>query len=76
MVHKYTSETWIDFCKQYDIGHVTSSPYNPQGNGHAERAVQTAKGILKQEDPLLALMCYRATPTTATGISPAELLMG
>lgn len=25
---------------------------------------------------VLVLMCYRATPTTVTGVSPAELLMG
>ena len=72
----YTSEAWKDFCKQYDIEHITSSPHNPQANGHAERAVQLAKRILKQDDPVLALMCYRATPTTSTGVSPAELLMG
>lgn len=70
------SDTWKDFCRQYDIEHVTSSPYNPQGNGHVEHAVQTAKSILKQADLLLALMCYRATPATATGVSPAELLIG
>ena len=73
---QYTSEVWKDFCRRFDIRHTTSSPYHPQGNGHAERAVQTAKSILKQEDPLLALMCYRATPTSSTGVSPAEMLMG
>ena len=72
---QYTSEVWKDFCRRFDIRHTTSSPYHPQGNGHAERAVQTAKSILKQEDPLLALMCYRATPTSS-GVSPAEMLMG
>lgn len=72
----YSSEAWKDFCRQYDSEDVTSSPHNPQGNGLSECAVQVAKRILKQEDPVLALMCYRARPTALTGVSPAEFLMG
>lgn len=65
-----------EFANEMDFQHITSSPHHPQGNGHAERAVQTAKKILKQEDPLIALMCYCSTPCSTTGVSPAELLMG
>lgn len=38
--------------------------------------MQIAKRILKQSDPLLALMCYRLKPCVTTGVSPADLLMG
>lgn len=73
---QFSSAEFQEFTKQLDFKHYMSSPHHPQGNGHAEKAVQTAKKILKQEDPILALMSYRSTPCSTTGYSPAELLMG
>lgn len=31
---QFTSELWTEFRDRYDFEHVTSSPYNPQSNGH------------------------------------------
>ena len=35
-----------DYCKAKGIVHETSSPYNPQSNGHAEAGVKIAKHLL------------------------------
>ncbi len=66
-----------EFAQQYGIHHITSSPYYPQANGEAERAVRTVKKLLQNApDPDKALLSYRATPLPSYGLSPAELLMG
>lgn len=73
----YTSQEFSEFAKTYGFKHTTSSPYFPQSNGHAERAVLTAKKLLKgSTDPYLSLLSYRTTPLPLCGLSPAELLMG
>ena len=73
--HQFSSEAFIQFAQSYGFEHVTSSPYFPQSNGEAERAVQTIKNLMKKKDDLyLAILAYRSTPTEL-GYNPAELLM-
>ena len=72
---QYSSKVYANFAKEYHFKHVTSSPYHPQSNGEAERAVDTIKSLLKKEkDPYLAILSYRSTPLQ-NGYCPSELLM-
>ena len=73
---QFSAHVFGEFAREWGITHVTSSPHHAQGNGAAERAVQTAKRVLDQKDWELALLSYRATPITGLGASPAQLLFG
>ena len=74
---QFASQEFGDFAKEYNIFHTTNSPHFPQSNGYAERAVQTAKRLLKNSIDLhMALLLYRSTPLPWCGLSPAQLLMG
>ena len=73
---QFTSASFEKFSKTWNFAHDTSSPHFHQANGAAERAVRTAKHILSQEDPQLALLTYRSTPIPELGASPAELAFG
>jgi transposase InsO family protein len=46
----YSSKNFTSFCKEFGIKHKTGIPYNPIGQGIAERAHRTLKkiGFLRQ----------------------------
>ena len=58
-----------------------SSPHNPQSNGKIENAVKTAKKLLFKakasgQDPYLAILDWRNTPSPSIGSSPVQRLFG
>ena len=73
---QYTSEEFCNFAEDWRFSHHTTNPYRPQENGMAERALRTAKELLRLKDPEIGLLNYRATPHSATRVTPAEALMG
>ena len=73
---QFVSREFQKFAAQYGFNQDTSSPHFHQANGEAESAVKVAKKIISQADPHLALLNYRSTKHSATGVSPAEALMG
>nr|XP_039255975.1 uncharacterized protein K02A2.6-like isoform X1 [Styela clava]XP_039255976.1 uncharacterized protein K02A2.6-like isoform X1 [Styela clava] len=76
----FNSKNFHQFCRNWEINLVTSSPRYPRSNGLAERNVQTMKNLLKKakfsnQDFFLAVLEFRNTPITGMNESPAELLM-
>ena len=72
---------FADFAHAYNFEHITSSPGYPQSNGKIENAVKTAKNLMtkaveSEQDPHLALLDWRDTPTEGLGSSPAQRLFG
>lgn len=66
------------FAIDWDIEHVTSSPYHKQSNGKAESAVKIAKKMIKKaedskQDLWLMLLNWRNTPNKL-GSSPVSRL--
>ena len=72
---QYSAHSFFECATKYGFVHTTSSPRYPQPNGKVERAVHTAKSLLRKSDDIhSALLTYRSTPLQ-NGLSPSELLM-
>jgi hypothetical protein len=73
---QFACKEYANFAQQYGFLLITSSQRFPRSNGEAERAVRTAKALIKKnQDMYLGLLAHRSTPLQ-NGYSPAELLMG
>ena len=80
-------DQWKEFCNTHGIVHKPTTAFHPQGNGQAERSVQTLKQQLRlraldremfqwdQELPLLEML-YNNAPTTNGKHSPYYLNYG
>ncbi|XP_060542405.1 uncharacterized protein K02A2.6-like [Pantherophis guttatus] len=80
---QFTATLFEGYLAGLGIRHALSAPFHPASNGLAERFVRTAKEALSRLDNRdwqaridQFLAVQHATPCTATGRSPAELLMG
>ena len=80
---QFTSAEFKEFCKIFQIKHVTTLRYYPRSNGQAERFADTLKRALKKApgtpmDKALQqfLQVYRITPNpnTPLAVSPAETM--
>ena len=77
----FSSDSFRQFADNYGFEHVTSSPTYAQSNGKVENAVKTVKALLEKarksgEDPYLALLDWRNTPTEMLNSSPVQRLFG
>jgi len=72
---QFSCREFATFAQESDFMLITSSPRFPRSNGEAERAVRTAKALLRKNknDMFLGLLAHRSTPLQ-NGYSPAELL--
>ena len=77
----FASRRLKEFASAWHFDHQTSSPHYPQSNGKIENAVKTAKKFLIKakasgQDPYLAILDWRNTPTPCIGSSPVQRLFG
>ena len=73
---QFVSGEFKSFADDYGFALTTSSPYFAQANGEAESAVKIAKNILSTTSPDIALLNYRTTQHSSTGVEPSVALMG
>ena len=72
---QFISSSFVNYSKEWDFEHRTTSPYNSKANGKAESAVKTVKSLLRknrEQYQFLAPFNYRNTPSQVTGTCPVQ----
>lgn len=83
----FSSDFMKQICQSFNIHQTFSSPYHPQGNGLAERTIQTVKNMLRtllyQKAKHLwpnivseVEMALRCSENATTGFTPYETIFG
>ena len=81
---QFASQAFSDFCRQWGIHHVLSSPHHHEANGAVEAAVKAMKALITKttttgrmdvDEFRSGLLEFRNTPQ-AHDFSPAQLLYG
>ncbi len=77
---QYSSQEFKCFSQVWEFKHNTSSPGYEQSNGKSESAVKTAKRLMQKaaaagQDPYLAILDHRNTPSQGLNTSPAQRLL-
>ena len=78
----FESDEFRQCMQRMGVKRIRTTPYHPQTNGLTERNNRTIKEWLAtkggnwEEQLPLVLLAYRASPQTATGSSPFELIYG
>ena len=78
---QFHCQEFTAFAQEWKFEHVTSSPGYPQANGKVENATRTVKELVRRandtgQDPWLALLDFRNTPSQGIDSSPAQRLLG
>ena len=76
---QFTGRDFANFSQAWDFKHIRSSPYYPQSNGLAERAVRSAKHLLEKchrdgTDILAAILHTRNIPRDGLPSSAQRLM--
>ena len=77
---QFSSDEFARFSTEWMFNHVTTSPYWPRANGMVESSVKIAKSLIRTaiasgQDPWLAILTFRNTPTQGMSTSPVQRLM-
>ena len=76
MSHEFT-----EFARKWGFNHLPCSPQHSNANGKVESAVTTVKRLLRtskesKQDPYLAILYHRNTPSQGIDRSPAQRMLG